>query len=768
MKMRSVLVAVVLWALLLSAVNAAPPMLIRSEPADGAREVSTSIGVLRFRFNQNMKQNSWTFWQSDKAEFPPTKGGDDTQWIDPRCVELQIGKLKSATTYAVQLNSSTKKGFRSAQDDEPLPQTLISFTTGTEAEVTQPVGKEDLGKALRVPLNNNETNDSAHQPDRGFEKAVIGSWRISNPDAEIRFEFTADGRLSRSEGNALPPETTRGSWMISGGTMKLRFEGDDEFLNFTVKMPDANTLELWESPDSGLRLIRQGGATHSLSAMQSYGSRSSPSTDPHPADPQPSGYSGGTGDERPQCPKGWTDFNHPLIGMQAFVPGDYWVRLRGGMMLTVEKQGDPGTMAFMMPFRPKSGFGAGDIARHFTKFVAESEPRFIARMAGNPTPDRCVSHFTSVVSEQPIEGRFCTILAAGGTMAFVIGVSAPKGQLDKKMPTLKKIAQSFGFVPPRGRWIDYQSPAGGFTMKIPQGWVVQSSDGQTSKDDIDWIVFDQRMPPSRVFQWCPRYCSPQLLQDPLHAMRGYQAAQFQNHQEVVVTSLGQISQDVKLIKIGENQPLTQLFRKMNQQVAQLLSGLNAAQVDIVVYDCLAEARFEGKPVTVAFVAGIQTMAINAGISGQLMDLRVTLRGWCAEPDRFVSDSPVLEKICASMQLSPAFIRNVVNGNERATAKIRETYAYMNKIDDQIRQSRWDTMDAIAEMNYDNLRESGGYVNEKTGRIEQISPEKTVKNSRGETVSREEVERGVNPDSATVLRDAYANDYMRGVYGRIDF
>ncbi|MHC1726677.1 MAG: hypothetical protein AB9866_11800 [Syntrophobacteraceae bacterium] len=234
------------------------------------------------------------------------------------------------------------------------------------------------------------------------------------------------------------------------------------------------------------------------------------------------------------------------------------------------------------------------------------------------------------------------------------------------------------------------------------------------------------------------------------------------------TSLGQISQNVKLVKMNVNETLTRLFRAMNQQVAQLLAWLAAAQTDIVVYDCLAQAQLEGRPVVVAFVAGIQTMAINAGISGQLMDLRVTLRGWCAEPDQFVSDSPVLEKICASMQLSPAFIRNIVKGDERAAAKIRETYAYMSMIDDQIRQSRWDTMGAIAEMNYDNLRESGGYVNEKTGRIEQIAPEKVVKNSRGEYVSREEVERGVNPDSATVLRDAYSNDYMRGVYGRIEF
>ncbi|MHC1726676.1 MAG: hypothetical protein AB9866_11795 [Syntrophobacteraceae bacterium] len=227
---------------------------------------------------------------------------------------------------------------------------------------------------------------------------------------------------------------------------------------------------------------------------------------------------------RPPCPQGWTDFEHPLIGMQACVPSDYWVRLRGGMMLTVEKQGSPGTMAFMMPFRPKPGVQAASIAQQFASFFAESEPRFKARIMGEPTPDRAVSHFASVISDQPIEGRFCTIVAAGGTMAFVIGVSAPQGRLEAEMRTLKKIAQSFGFVPPRGRWIDYQSPAGGFTMKLPQGWQVQSSDGRTQKDDIEWVVFDQNKPLSRVFQWCPRYCSPQLLQDPLHAMRGYQAA----------------------------------------------------------------------------------------------------------------------------------------------------------------------------------------------------------------------------------------------------
>ncbi len=476
----------------------------------------------------------------------------------------------------------------------------------------------------------------------------------------------------------------------------------------------------------------------------------------------------GKGPTRPPCPAGWTDFTNSLVGIQAHVPTNYWVRLRGGVMLTVEKQESPTTMAFIVPMRPRAGAKAKDIAAHFTAFVAQSDPQFKAQVVGNPAPDRVLSEFHGMAADQPVQGKFLSMIGGGGTMAFIIGVSASEGRLDQELPVLKQIAASFGFMPARGKWIDYQSPAGGFTMTIPQGWQVQSGDGQSSKDNVDWAAQDPQKPLSRAFQWCPRYCSPQLLQDPLHAIRGYQAAQFQSHEQVVTTSLSQIGQGVKLVKMAVNQQLTTLFRKLQAQTAQQVAATGVGRIDIVIYDCLATAQAENKPVFVAFVAGIQTMAINGGILGQLTDLSVTLRGWCAEPAQFLNDSPVLEKVCTSMQLTPAFLRRIAQGNEYAVEKMRETYAYMNRVDDQIRQSHWDTMDAIAEMNYDTLRETGGYVNETTGRIEQIAPDKVVKNSHGEYVSREEVERGVSPDSATVLRDAYSNDYMRGVYGRIEF
>ena len=191
---------------------------------------------------------------------------------------------------------------------------------------------------------------------------------------------------------------------------------------------------------------------------------------------------------RPQCPQGWADFKNPIIGIQAHVPGDYWVRLRGGLMLTVEKQDSPATMAFMVPMRPRAGVKAAAVAERFAKLATQAEPRFQAQIVGEPLADLARSRFSTFAAGQPVEGKYCTILAANGTMAYVIGITAPQGRLESERPKLEQIAQSFGFMPPQGRWINYQSPAGGFTMTLPQGWQVQSGDGQSGKDNIDWVA----------------------------------------------------------------------------------------------------------------------------------------------------------------------------------------------------------------------------------------------------------------------------------------
>ncbi len=792
--MKSIWLAVCLTVAVAFSALAAPPSLLRSDPPHQARDVPTDYGVIRLWFDQNMKENGWTFWQSDQGELPPLASSDSSPWVNARYAELKIGPLKPGITYAIQLNSARKEGFRSAERNEPLPITTLVFTTAG-ARVDAPIQPKDLDTALRVPSGSPtpappppsptwSPSPPASTPPVPFPppsppasrvtpsaqvtiQDIAGTWLMRNQQMEMRVDFNPDGRFTRVTRTAQETETIHGSCRISQGIMEVRVDQDDEVLHLTVRMPDSNTLELWEDAENWIQFIRQGAAPAPRGAP--YGPQTSPQLLPgQPGSVIPAPPPGSSGQSRPPCPSGWSEFNHPMVGMQAHVPPNYWVRLHGGVMLTVEEQFNPATAAFMITFRPRAGAAAAELADSFARFVAQTEPRLKATVLGQPSRDRAVSQFTSVVSGQPVEGKYCTIVGTGGSQAFVIGVMAPRGQLQRELPTLQRIAQGFGFALPRGRWVDYQSPAGGFTMKIPDGWQVQSSDGLNPKDNIDWVTYHPNRPLSRAFQWCPKYCTPDLARHPNYQIQGYQTAVFQSAEQCATTSLGQICPGARLTRMQPNERLTTIFRQLMQDVGRFLSAMNAGNLDVTVYDCLAEGQLEGRPITIAFVTGISTLLLEQGIMGRAVDTSVTLRGWCAPSDEFIQESPVLERIFSSMQLTPAFVNRVVRGNEYAGRKIRETYDTMNRIDDQIRQSRWDTQDAIAEMNYDNLRDYGGYVNEKTGRIEQIPPDGLVKNSSGQLVSREEVERGVPADQATVLRGAFSNDYMQGIYGRIEF
>jgi len=97
---QTIVVATVLC--LCSVASAAePPKLVRSEPADGAKDVKLDMGVLRLHFDRNMKENTWTLWKSDKGEFPPLEGENKEPWRDPKTFELKVQKLKPNTAYAI-------------------------------------------------------------------------------------------------------------------------------------------------------------------------------------------------------------------------------------------------------------------------------------------------------------------------------------------------------------------------------------------------------------------------------------------------------------------------------------------------------------------------------------------------------------------------------------------------------------------------------------------------------------------------------------------
>jgi len=123
------LAALAALACLTASAAADPPSLIRSEPADGATDVAADVGVLRFFFDRNMKENGWSLVESERGPFPPLASDDCTSWTSPTCFEIEVDRLEAATTYAIQLNSETRTGFRSALENEALPATVVSFRT---------------------------------------------------------------------------------------------------------------------------------------------------------------------------------------------------------------------------------------------------------------------------------------------------------------------------------------------------------------------------------------------------------------------------------------------------------------------------------------------------------------------------------------------------------------------------------------------------------------------------------------------------------------
>ena len=251
-------------------------------------------------------------------------------------------------------------------------------------------------------------------------------------------------------------------------------------------------------------------------------------------------------------------------------------------------------------------------------------------------------------------------------------------------------------------------------------------------------------------------------------MRGYKVAVFKSPQQCVQASINQVYKGARVTSVKPNPLLTRICKQLFGSLAQNLGNLQAGRFDVAVYDCIAEADAQGTKLTVGFCCAISQLVFSGGITGQYVQTDVWCKGWCAPKEQFLSASPVLDRIQDSMKYTTQYIQRVHKAEAYRAKKLKSTWDQMNKIDKEMNQEHWDTQDAIAEMYGDHWSEMGGYLNKNTGRIEKMEPDALIKNSSGEIVSREEVQAGVSPEDATALRDAYSNDYMRGVHGRIEF
>ena len=601
--------------------------LVRSEPSSGAMNVPVDIGEIRFHFDCAMNTGGWSFLKSRQGAFPPPRGDNRMPWADSQCCRLRLGRLEPGTTYAVQLNSERKRGFRSARTGTPLPVSVVVFTTA----------------AARTEISG----------DDGWHRQQV----------QRRKESTAS---------------------------------------------------------------------------------------------------------RPPCPEGWQSFNNEFLGFQAYVPPGFFARMRGRSILSVERTNGNPTAAFMTPIMPRGKTTAGRIATLFIKVSSRLDTNYRARILEGGTDTRTYAAFTTNIAGQRVEGKFLAIMTAGGSMAFVMGVVAPEGRLRSELPLLSKIVQGFGFTLPKGRWARYRSPGNNVTLEVPRGWSVVTSEGRVAKNEIDWEAYDPRNPGARAFSVTPKFCTQNMMSLPLYAMRGYKVAVFNSPRQCAQASINQIYQGARITSVKPNPVLTKICKQLFGSLTRNLGNLQAGGFDVAVFDCLAETRSRSGVVQIAFCCAISQLVLGGGITGQHVQTDVWCKGWCAPRDQFLSVSPVLDRIQDSMKYTTRYIQRVHNAEAGRAKKLQDTWDQMNKIDKEMNQKHWETQDAISEMYGDHWSEMGGYVNRNTGQIEKFDPDKIVKNSSGEIVSLEEVAKGVSPDDATVLRDAYSNDYMRGMYGRTVF
>ena len=122
----------IVWMVLVCVVGPAwadAPKLVKSVPADGAEDVKIDVGAIRLELDRDMDRKAWTLWRSSKGLLPPFVDAMKDPWKDAKTCVFELKKLEPDTTYALQLNSARRQGFRSAKGNVALPVTVIVFHT---------------------------------------------------------------------------------------------------------------------------------------------------------------------------------------------------------------------------------------------------------------------------------------------------------------------------------------------------------------------------------------------------------------------------------------------------------------------------------------------------------------------------------------------------------------------------------------------------------------------------------------------------------------
>lgn len=471
----------------------------------------------------------------------------------------------------------------------------------------------------------------------------------------------------------------------------------------------------------------------------------------------------------PKPPAGWTLMDDKVFGSQVAVPPGWTPRVRGDVALCVEPDATPKSAAFFVPMLLKGQARPEELADGFDEMLKRGVPDLQTRTSGRPTPDSVQRDLTMTSGGVPLVGAYRAIVAKSG-MGLVMGYAAPRDVAGKLKPDFHRVLASFRYTGPRERLQPFKSAA--IELRIPQGWSVRTSEGKDADQDVDWEVLASRVPGARAYMYSPKYFTPSWITDALTGQvdpqlltfwrnRGYEMAAFPTDDQALRAALESALPGLQIVRQQSLDEIRDAFRKAMEipvQTAQATGG----RFTIHVYEVFGRRTVQGVEMRSVTGVALGALVIPGGIKGTVAIWWSGLRGFEAPADRFAQVAPVLDRVTSSFSYTLWWIREVMKANEEQSRTLRKFYADMNRLDREIFDNRVKTNSAITEMMYDTLTENHGYVNQKTGTVEKI-PTDRLENFRlpgGDIVSPEEViDRHVDPQSATRLREASADDYM---------
>jgi hypothetical protein len=103
-----------------------PPVVVRTIPEAGARDVPPDLAEIRVTFSKEMRGGTWS-WCSEEAQTPPPLS--NVHYEADRRTIVATAKLAPGQKYAIWLNKSGGcTNFRDAQGNSAVPY-LLSFET---------------------------------------------------------------------------------------------------------------------------------------------------------------------------------------------------------------------------------------------------------------------------------------------------------------------------------------------------------------------------------------------------------------------------------------------------------------------------------------------------------------------------------------------------------------------------------------------------------------------------------------------------------------